>query len=35
MAEKVYVKDKNKLKRCIVSINGKMTKLADEIKSLS
>ena len=35
MAEKVYVKDKNKLKRCIVSINGKMTQLAAEIKSLS
>lgn len=35
MAEKVYVKDKNKLKKCIVNINDKMKQLAAEIKSLS
>ncbi len=35
MAEKIYVKNKNKLKNYIVSINGKMTQLATEIKSLS
>ena len=35
MAEKVTVKDKNKLKNYVVNINGRMTLLAKEIISLS